>query len=58
MLGFVILYLRKHNPFIYSLSINLLIAALISIAVIMLFGNKYMSRAAQCIFRGEWVLEI
>lgn len=58
MHGFVVLYLRKHNPFIYSLSINLLIAALISIAVIMLFGNKYMSSAARRIFRGEWIVKI
>lgn len=47
MHGFVVLYLKKHSPFLYSLPVNLLIALLISITVIILFGNKYVSWAVK-----------
>lgn len=58
MHGFIILFLKKHNPFMYSFSVNLLIASLICIIVIILFGNKYMSRIIGFFFRGEWVIKI
>lgn len=56
--GFIILYLRKYNLFIYSFLINLFIATLISIIVILACGNKYMSRMAKLFFRGEWVVRL
>lgn len=58
MHGFVVLLLKKHNPFSYSLPVNLLVVALISIALILLFGNKYVNRMAKFFFRGEWVFRI
>ncbi len=58
MHGFIILYLRKHNPFLYSLPVNFLIASLICIIAIMVFGNKYVSRMIRFLFRGEWVIKI
>lgn len=58
MHGFVILYLKKHTPFLYSMPLNLLIASLISIMVILLFGNKYVGWIIGFIFRGEWVVKI
>ena len=53
--GFIVLYLRKYSPFIYSFSVNLLIAALISVVSIVLLGNKYMSCMTRFVLRGEWI---
>lgn len=58
MHGFIVLYFRKHNPFLYSLQVNLLIVSLIGITVILLFGNKYVGRVIKFIFRGEWVIKM
>lgn len=55
MHGFVVLYLRKDNPFTYSLSVNLLIASIICIVVMLVFGNKYMSDIVRFLFRGDWI---
>ena len=40
---------------IYSFSVNLLIAALISVVSIVLLGNKYMSCMTRFFLRGEWI---
>lgn len=56
--GFIVLYLRKSNLFTHSLPINLLIAAIIDVAIILLFGNKYVSRVVRFIFRGDWIERI
>ena len=58
MHGFIVLYIKKYNPFLYSQPVNLLIASLISTAVILLFGNKYVGRVIKFFFRGEWVIKI
>lgn len=58
MHGFVVLYLKKHNPFLYTLPVNMLIASLICIMIMMLFGNKYISRMTKFFFRGEWIIKI
>lgn len=58
MHGFVVLYLRKHNPFVYSFPVNLLIASLISIMIIIIFGNKFVSRTIKFFGRGEWVIKV
>jgi len=56
--GFFVIYLRQHNPFFYSFPANLLIAVLISIALICVLGNRYVSRVVKFLFRGEWVERI
>lgn len=53
--GFIVLYLKKNNPFIYTLPINLVIAAMTSMTIILMFGNKYVSRMARLAFRGDWI---
>ncbi|MCX4321653.1 MAG: acyltransferase family protein [Lachnospiraceae bacterium] len=58
MHGFVVLYLKKYNPFLYALPVNLLIASLISVTLILLFGNKYISQIIKTFFRGEWAIKL
>lgn len=58
MHGFIILLLKKHNPFSYSFSVNLLLAALISVSVMIVFGNKYVSQTIKFFLRGEWAVNL
>lgn len=53
--GFIVMYLRKHNPFIYSVPKNLFMAAAISVMILMLFGNKYVSRIVRLVLMGQWI---
>ncbi|MBD5513911.1 MAG: hypothetical protein HDR06_04445 [Lachnospiraceae bacterium] len=56
--GFIVLFFRKYNPFTYSLPVNLFIASLISITIMLVFGNKYVSAIMRFVFRGEWIIRI
>ena len=58
MHGFVVLYLKKNNPFLYSLPVNLFFALFLSIMLILLFGNKFISQIVKNFFRGEWLINI
>lgn len=58
MHGFIVLYLKKYNPFLYSQPVNLLIASLLSISIILFFGNKYVGRVIKFFFRGEWIIKM
>lgn len=49
------MYLRKHNPFIYSLPKNLFRAAAISVMILLLFGNKYVSCMTRLVLMGQWM---
>lgn len=53
--GFIVMYLRKHNPFIYSLHKNLFMAVAISVIILWLFGNKYVSCMTRFALMGQWI---
>jgi len=42
--------------FIYSKYGNLGLAALISLAIVLIFGNPYVGNALRLVFTGQWVV--
>lgn len=53
--GFVVKLADKYHVFSYSETQNLLLAFIITIALIILLGNKYSSLLFQTLFTGRWI---
>lgn len=56
--GFVVRILQKYKVFLFGSPVNLLLAAGISLGILLLFGNSYFAVLFKKIFTGWWLEEI